>query len=44
MGKSFGWNEWLAETVLPIVQDAVPLLREAKSRWLTKWGFEPGED
>jgi hypothetical protein len=44
MGKALEWNDWLAETVLPIVQDAVPLLREAKSRWLTKWGFEPRDD
>jgi hypothetical protein len=37
IGKWFGWKDWLAETVAPIVVDASPLMEEAASRWRARW-------
>jgi hypothetical protein len=37
VGKAFGWDDWLRDTVLPIVQRAAPSMRDVRARWQTKW-------
>jgi hypothetical protein len=41
IGQTFGWDEWLQDTVMPIVKEAVPLMKEAGDRWRIRWGLEP---
>jgi hypothetical protein len=43
----FQWQSWRQQTVLPLVQAALPDLKEAVRRWTEKWGIsisiEPSE-
>jgi hypothetical protein len=39
----FGWQSWRQQTVLPLVREAVPDLKEAVRRWTDRWGIpSPG--